>query len=224
MAKQSVSGLRHIHLAVGMKMAADELWKELNDPNTPPDRQAGIAIPMSWLYVFGIESGIKALMQDTKGLDVVHIHQLDCLWKKLPDTIQKTVEELVAALCTIQNVKVPNVEGLLRWHRDSFVNWRYGEPTKYEDEQGVSRETGFVAGSTNLRIVLQAIINTHTKLCGDKEAEPATQDSEPQTGGPSLEALRGVYDQQKFVYPDDPESKVTFDEWRKESSLGVGAG
>ena len=107
-----------------------------------------------------IEVGIKALLQDTEGLQVVHRHELDRLWEKLPASIQETVEKHVVGICSADGREVPNVEGLLQWHRESFVKWRYGLPVEYKDEEGTVQKIEFLADVGPLAIVLQAIIHT----------------------------------------------------------------
>ena len=220
MAKQSASNQPHIHMAMCMWVAAQELHKELRrrllEPELSQNRMLGIPIPLCWLCVFGIEVGIKALLQDTEGLKVVHRHELDCLWEQLPASIQETVEKHVVGICGTHDREVPNVEGLLRWHRESFVKWRYGLPVEYKDDEGTVRKTEFLADFGPLAIVLQAIIRIHRQLCGDGEVEQEPQGSEPQTGLPPQGLLKATYCHQKMVYPHNPGSKLTFEEWKQD--------
>ncbi len=71
--------LPHIHMAVGMLMAGNALHHRVQDPGTSPDMKTGLIVPQSLIYVFGIEVGIKAILQ---GLEISFkkIHDLPKLW------------------------------------------------------------------------------------------------------------------------------------------------
>lgn len=102
-------------MVVAMSMTGDELRNRLADLELTQEVKLRPVLPIStcWMLVFGIEVGIKALLQDKEDLKVPKIHKLDCLWKKLSPSVQEAVKDRVAAYCTAFNLDVPYVDGLL---------------------------------------------------------------------------------------------------------------
>ena len=77
-------------------------------------------IPMTVVYVLGIEVGIKALIE-TQGQKPPHIHDLKTLYGRLDSSIQRGIEDKLKSL----GAAFPRAESLLSYHRNSFEEWRY---------------------------------------------------------------------------------------------------
>lgn len=165
--------------------------------------------------MFGIEVGIKALLQGL-GIPFKKIHDLPKLWDDyLPEHVQDAVNKRVADLCAAHpNLNKPSVRGLLQWHRDSFVDWRYGDPTTYTDDANAERKVLFLAVPGSLAVVLQALIDIYAQFCGNAAADEVPQPhSEPQTETSENDMWRATYYYQRMVHPDGVEPGQSFDDW-----------
>ena len=208
--------LPHIHMAVGMLMAGDALHHRVQDPWTVPDMKTGLIVPQSLIYVFGIEVGIKAILQGL-GISFKKTHDLPKLWDDyLPEHMQDAVNKRVADLCAAYpNLNKPSVRGLLQWHRDSFVNWRYGLPTTYADDTDTEREVVFWAEPGSLAVVLRSLVDTYAQFCSNTAVGEAPQPhSDPQTETSEDNMWWTAYYYQRMVHPDGVEPGQSFEDWR----------
>ncbi len=127
------------------------------------------------------------------------------------------MNQRVEALCAANpNLNKISVRGLLQWHRNSFVNWRYGDPTTYIDDADVERKVSFMAVPGSLAVVLQALIDTYTQFCGNAAVDEVSQShSDPQTETSDDGIWRAAYYYQKMVHIDGVESGQSFDDWMR---------
>lgn len=88
----------------------------------------------TFLSAFGIETALKALIRRQEKepkKELKKIHDLHHLYKELEAETQERICE-----------KVKNTEEVMKAHRNSFLDWRYGESGKNLDvSDGVLRET-----------------------------------------------------------------------------------
>ncbi len=140
------SDLIFIHTAAAVSRTGEDLLRRLNEPELPQELAVALPVPTGLLLVFGIETGLKALLQVVEKKQIVKgsplfTHKLTTLWKALLPENRQAVEDRVFAYCTLQNVDVPRVGALLECYQGSFENWRYWEPTRFTDADGTERET-----------------------------------------------------------------------------------
>ena len=207
--------LPHIYMAVGMLMAGTALHQRVQDSWTIPDMKTGLIVPQCLIYVFGIEVGIKAILQGL-GISFKKTHDLPKLWDDyLPEDMQNAVNKRVADLCTAHpNLNKTSVKGILRWHRNSFVDWRYGDPTTYTDDADVERKIQFLADPGSLAVVLQALVDTYVQFCGNATGGEVPQlHSGPQTETSEDDMWRAAYYYQRMVHIDGVEAGQSFDDW-----------
>ncbi len=140
----------HIKTAVGMFNGGEVLFQyfSLHDQGTEEEkaRRRSAIIPLVMVYIFGIEVGLKAIIQ---GLNhkTERTHNLLTLYEKLPTQIRERIN-CKAAAAGGNNL---DVKGLLKTHKNSFQEWRYmGDHSKV-----------LSVYPSALRAILQAIINTH---------------------------------------------------------------
>ena len=155
--------MEHIHTAVGMFNAAEVLHEYFRhyDIGTEDEkaRRRSTLIPMVVLYIFGIEVGIKALIEK-QGEKPAWIHDLRDLYDKLPKGIQAKIDNRV----TESGVKLSTVVDLLTIHRKSFDQWRY---VRDSNVGGLAVDPGALAAT------LRAIIDVHTAEYGTKTRREA---------------------------------------------------
>ena len=148
--------------AIGMFNAGDVLYEyfQHHDIGTVDEkaRKRSTLIPLVVLYFFGIEVGMKALIE--KQEQKPHCtHDLQGLYKNLTDVIRTRIDERLASRST----SLPKAEKLLAHHRDSFKNWRY-----MGDSGGIQTVDPIAVAET-----LRAIIEVHTEAYGSgKQEEP----------------------------------------------------
>ena len=179
--------MRHIQTAVGMFNAGEVLreYSRYQDIATEEEkgRRTSTTIPMVVVYILGIEVGIKALIEK-QGQNPPRIHDLIELYGKLPDTIQKRVEDKVAA----NGVKLLRVKALLTKHRNSLEEWRYIG----DFDKDLVIDLGAIAATLN------AIIIVHTEEDG-AEAGQRAQESKDRGGiPPHLEEAANDYNRDVF--------------------------
>ena len=103
-------------------------------------------------YMFGIEVGLKALIQG-QGQKPPRIHDLEKLYGKVASTVRKRIED---KLVTYTGELRVSLAGLLSHHRNSLQEWRY-----LGDFQGGKTIHPSLIGTT-----LRAIIEVHTEIYG----------------------------------------------------------
>ena len=188
--------MRHIQTAVGMSNAGEVLseYSRYQDIQTQDEkgRRTSTVIPMVVVYILGIEVGIKALIEK-QGQKPPRIHDLKKLYGTLPATIQKRVEDKVAA----NAAKLPRVKALLTKHRNSLEEWRYiGDFGK-----NLAINPGAIAAT------LKAIIDVHTEEYG-AEAGQRVQESRDLGGIPPwIQEAANDYDRDVFETGDTLEGK-----------------
>ena len=182
--------MRHIQTAVGMFNAGEVLGEYFRyqgiatgDEKT---RRRSTFIPIVVVYILGIEVGIKALIEK-QGQKPPRIHDLKELYRNLPATIQKRVEDKVAA----KGVKLPRVKALLTKHRNSLEEWRYiGDFGKT-----LAINLGAVAAT------LKAIIDVHTEEDGAEAGQRAQVSRD--RGGIPPEIQEAADDYRRNVFETD---------------------
>ena len=154
--------MRHIQTAVGMFNAGEVLreYSRYQDIQTQDEkgRRTSTVIPMVVVYILRIEVRIKALIEKQRQKPP-RIHDLKELYRKLPATIQKRVEDKVAA----KGVKLPRVKALLTEHRNSLEEWRYIR----DFGKTLAIDPGAIAAT------LKAIIDVHTEEDGAEVGQRA---------------------------------------------------
>ena len=172
----------HIETAVGMFNAGEVLREYFRhyDVGTEDEkaRRRSALIPMMVVYIFGIEVGIKALIE-RQGLKPPHIHDLRELYGKLPASIRCKIEDRMRTFA----VGSSTVENLLSYHRNSFEEWRY-----IGDFHGAK-----VVQPDTIAATLRAIIEVHTTVYGAEASKTAMKT----TGGvdvpPSIQDAASEY-------------------------------
>ena len=113
------------------------------------------------------------------------------------------------------------MRGLLQWHRNSFVDWRYGETTTYTDDANAERKVRFLADPRSLAVVLQALVDTYAQFCGNAVVDEVSQlHSDPQTETSRDDMWRAVYYYQRMVHIDGVEAGQSFDDWLRTKLKG----
>ena len=176
----------HIETAVGMFNAAEVLGEYFlhNDSGTEDEkaRRRSTIIPIVVWYIFGIEVGMKALIEK-QGKRPGKNHDLKELYDKVSCTIRQKISEKVAAT----DVNLSSVEDLLTKHRHSFQEWRY------------TGEFGgiLVVAPGALAATLKAIVEVHTEEYGI-EMRQTTPDSKGGGIPPSIQDAASEYANEVF--------------------------
>ena len=159
--------VKRIHTAVGMQNAGATLYREFSRRNEGSDRDRAIKsslfIPLAVTFAFGVEVGLKSLIEAQGDRPQPHHDLLKLYRKVLPET-RDLIETIVAARVP----ELSNLEALLKAHRKSFETWRY-----LEDASGplaVPLET--------MAVTLEAILFTHDAIYGSEVPE-SREDSQP---------------------------------------------
>ena len=154
----------HIETAVGMFNAGEflrEYFQKHAAGTASASEKAGMIstlIPMTVFYIFGIEVGIKALIEK-QGQKPPRIHDLKNLYGELGSSIKVRIEDKLKA----QGADFPRAENLLSYHRNSFEEWRYmGESG---DAKGVDPSA--------IAATLRSIIEVHTEAYGMETSKAA---------------------------------------------------
>ena len=102
--------------------------------NEQRKQAARLWVPETILSVLGIETALKALIR-REGQKPRNIHDLYCLYKMLAPETQKRIcekaEEIV--ISPEGGGEVIRAQEVIKEHRKSFVEWRYGESGKNLD-------------------------------------------------------------------------------------------
>jgi hypothetical protein len=172
----------HIETAVGMFNAGEVLLEYFRqyDVGTADEkaRRRSSIIPMMVVYIFGIEVGLKALIEK-QGLKPPRIHDLRKLYGKLPASIRCKIEDRTRTFA----VGSSTVENLLSYHRNSFEEWRY-----VGDFDGAK-----VVQPATIAATLRAIIEVHTELYGAEQSKPAVPSRGPVDVPLSIQATASEY-------------------------------
>ena len=146
----------YIKTAVGMFNAGEVLREYFGhfDVGTEDEkaRKRSTIIPMVVTYMFGIEVGLKALIEG-QGQKPPHTHDLKNLYGNLAAIVRKRIADKLVANTGESRIAL---EGLLSHHRNSLQEWRY-----MGDFQGAKVVHPSLTGAT-----LRAIIEVHTGLYG----------------------------------------------------------
>ena len=183
----------HIKTAVGMFNGGEVLLQyfELHDKGSVEERarRRSTLIPLVMVYIFGIEVGLKAIIQGLN-LKAERTHDILNLYEKLPTQIRRKINRKVAAAVG----KDLDVKGLMKTHRKSFQEWRY---------MGDYRKVLGVYPSA-LRGILQAIITTHQEYFAAKSKSDSQTANPPRGGAPqSVVDAASQYTQGILRDPDD---------------------
>ena len=179
--------MRRIYTAVGMLNAGVFLYEQFNGHIGAPKEEKGIRsslfIPTAVTFAFGIEVGLKAIIEAQGDAPPYH-HDLLKLYRKiLPDTqdsIERFASERVPELTDVQT--------LLKEHRKSFETWRYLEDT-----------TGILAiPLTAMGVILEAIVFAHKAKYGINVAENG-QNAQA-VAGPSEEVDNFAFEYARRVF------------------------
>ena len=159
--------VKRIHTAVGMQNAGAVLYREFSRRNEVSDRDKAIRsslfIPLAVIFAFGVEVGLKSLIEAQGGRPQNH-HDLLRLYRKiLPET-----RNLIERIVTTRVPELSSVETLLKVHRKSFETWRY-----LEDVSGP-----LVVPLETMAVTLEAILLAHDAKYGSEVAENR-EDSQP---------------------------------------------
>ena len=145
----------HIETAVGMLNAGEVLREHFQDHavGTAGEQanKRSVVIPMTVVYILGIEVGVKALIEK-QGQQAPHIHDLETLYGKLDSSIRSRIEDKLKSL----GAAFPRADNLLSYHRNSFEEWRY---------IGDFGKTNVVDPSA-IAATLRSIIEVHTEAYG----------------------------------------------------------
>ena len=191
----------YIKTAVGMFNAGEVLrgYFEHKDVGTEDEKGRRIStfIPMVVTYMFGIEVGLKALIQG-QGQKPPRIHDLEKLYGKVASTVRKRIED---KLVTYTGELRVTLAGLLAHHRNSLQEWRY-----LGDFQGSKIVHPSLIGAT-----LRAIIEVHTEVYGLET--DVTEDASPDTADvpPSIQKATTEYMKEVYSSPPQPTQKPISD-------------
>ena len=99
--------------------------------NEQRQQAARLWVPETILSAFGIETALKALIR-REGGKPKKIHDLYCLYRMLAPEAQKRICEKAEAIVIPSEGggKAVRVEKVIKEHRNSFEEWRYGESGK----------------------------------------------------------------------------------------------
>lgn len=182
----------YIKTAVGMFNAGELLreYFERKDVGTEDEKGRRIStfIPMVVTYIFGIEVGLKALIQG-QGQKPPHIHDLKKLYNRVSSTVRKRIEDKLATYTGELRV---NLAGLLTRHRNSLQEWRY-----LGDFQGSQIVHPSLIGAT-----LRAIIEVHTEVYGVET--DLTDDASTDTAEVPISIQMATAEYMKEVYSSPP--------------------
>ncbi len=171
----------HIETAVGMFNAGEILREHFQGHaiGTEAERaiKRSVVIPMTIVYVLGIEVGIKALIEK-QGQQPPHIHDLEILYSKLDSSIQTRIEGKLKSL----GASLPSARRLLSYHRNSFEQWRY---------MGDFGNTNVVDPSA-IAATLWSIVEVHTETYG-VETKEAPDLSKEAVAPPSIQTASAEY-------------------------------
>ena len=191
----------YIKTAVGMFNAGEVLREYFShlDIGTEDEkaRRRSTIIPMVVTYMFGIEVGLKALIEG-QGQKPSHIHDLKILYCNVAETVRKSIEDKLVAYTGESRVELA---GLLSHHRNSLQEWRY-----MGDFQG-----GKIVHPSMIGAALRAIIEVHTEVYG-AETNVTEDTSTDTTDVPlSIQKATSEYMQDVFKSPSLPREKPTLD-------------
>ena len=151
----------HIETAVGMFNAGEVLREYFQSyaagTESEKARRRSALIPMTVVYILGIEVGIKALIE-TQGQKPPHIHDLKTLYGRLDSSIQCRIEDKLKSL----GAAFPRADSLLSYHRNSFEEWRY------MGDFGIAK----VVDPSAIAATLRSIVEVHTDACGMEASKP----------------------------------------------------
>ena len=175
--------MNHIKTAVGMFNAGEVLYEYFRhyDVGTADEkaRRASALIPMMVVYVFGIEVGIKALIEK-QGEKPPHTHDLRELYGKLTPVIRSRLKDKSEAY----GIGSSRIEDLLSYHRNSFEEWRY-----MGDSDGP-----LVVEPAAISATLRAIIVVHTEEYGSQIANTSAKPRAEMGVPPSIREAASNYD------------------------------
>ena len=178
----------HIKTAVGMFNAGEVLreYFENIDVVTEDEKSRRIStfIPMVVTYMFGIEVGLKALIEG-QGQRPPHTHDLKNLYNKVAAPVRMKIEKKLVAYTGESRV---TLAGLLSYHRNSLQEWRY-----MGDFQG-----NRMANPSMIGFTLRAIIEVHTEIHGVET--DVTEDASTDTADVPLSIQRATSEYMKEVY------------------------
>lgn len=170
----------HIETAVGMFNAGEILREHFqgHPVGTEAERanKRSVVIPMTVVYILGIEVGIKALIEK-QGQQPPHIHELDTLYGKLDSSIETRIEHKLKS----SGASVPSASRLLSYHRKSFEQWRY---------MGDFGDTN-VVDPYAIAATLRSIVEVHTEIYGAKTKE--APDRREEGVSPSVQTAAAEY-------------------------------
>lgn len=147
--------MKRIQTAVSMLNAGVVLYEEFAKRNEgsegEKERRVSLFIPMAVTFAFGVEVGLKAIIEAQRDVPPHH-HDLLKLYRKIQPGAQDRINRVVS-------VKVPeltDVQILLKEHRKSFETWRY-----LEDSRGL-----LMIPLEPMAAILEAIVLVHNTKYG----------------------------------------------------------
>ena len=175
--------MRHIETAVSMYNAVEVLYPYFQQHCTGTSeeriRRRSIIIPIVVSCIFGIEVGIKALIEK-QGEEAPHSHDLLDLYRRLQNPIRENIEKNAEIVASNQFA----VEALLTAHRNSFEEWRYmGDFSK-----------SLVVDLTATAVTLRAIIDVHSEVYGTGPTAGAQDQREGSTPPQSIQDAASEYE------------------------------
>ncbi len=193
--------MNHIKTAVGMFNGGEVLREYFGHLNVGTEdekaRRRSTIIPMVVTYMFGIEVGLKALIEG-QGQKPPHIHDLKNLYRNVAATVRKRIEDKLVAYTRESKVALA---GLLTHHRNSLQEWRY-----MGDFQG-----GKIVHPSMIGATLREIIEVHTEVYG-VETDVAEDTSTDTADVPlSIQKATSEYMKDVYVSPSQPPQKSTLD-------------
>ena len=202
----------HIETAVGMFNGGEVLREYFrhHDVGTADEkaRRRSALIPMMVVYIFGIEVGIKALIEK-QGRKPPHTHDLTELYSKVTTFIQSRMKDKVETYGGGSS----RAEDLLSYHRNSFEEWRY-----MGDFGGA-----LVVEPAAIAATLRAIIEVHTEEYGSETGNTTVESRGGVGVPPSIQEAASEY--MKNVFKTDvTEGEKTLDQdspyWESSGSMG----
>ena len=172
----------HIETAVGMFNAGEVLRGYFQGYATGTEsekaRRRSALIPMTVVYVLGIEVGIKALIEK-QGQKASHIHDLKTLYGELESSIQSRIEDRLKSM----GAGLPRADSLLSYHGKSFEEWRY------MGDFGNAK----VVDPSAIAATLRSIIEVHTEAYGMEDSKPVLHSSKEGTVPTSIQRAATEY-------------------------------
>lgn len=182
-----------INTAVSMFNAGNVLRNEFERYQSGTEdekaRRRSLIIPLVVVYVFGIETALKAIIKAQGGKPWGH--DLLELYRELSDDNKGSVNRKILE----KGVNASDAKSVLEYYRNSFQEWRYME----------DMETPLLAAPGTLEAILYSIITLHTEKYGEMQQEQA---SRGETGVPQTiqnEALEYV---RRIGYQTDEGKKL----------------